>query len=128
MTTLPRINFIFNFDHSNLTSLCEHNSNLVLFYDDGTFQTRFAYSWRSDYLLSSRDVIAFSAVYGESTGQLDWSASYAITDNFKIGLEANNLLNEVTKTTIQHDADGNRTPRSYFVNDRRIGLSLTATF
>ena len=117
-----------NFPGLPIEGLSKHNSNLVLFYDNGTFQTRFAYSHRSSYLLDSRDVIAFAAVYGEGTGQLDWSASYSITDQIKVGIEANNLLNEVTRTSIQHDADGNRTPRSFFMNDRRFGLSLQAVF
>lgn len=117
-----------NFTDLPIEGLSEDNYNLVAFYDNGSFQTRFAYSWRSSYLLNSRDVIAFSPVYGEATGQLDWSASYNFTDNFKIGLEANNLLNEVTRTSIQYNQDGVRTPRSYFVNDRRLGLFLQATF
>lgn len=117
-----------NFTGLPLEGLSRDNYNLVAFYDDGVFQTRFAYSWRSDYLLNSRDVIAFSPVFGEATGQLDWSASYAINSNFKIGLEANNLLNEVTKTSIQYNQEGAKTPRSYFVNDRRFGLFVQATF
>lgn len=117
-----------NFNGLPLEGLSKHNSNLAIFFDNGTFQTRFAYSWRSDYLLNSRDTIAFSPVYGEATGQLDWSASLNVTDNFKVGLEANNVLNEVTKTSIQYNQDGIKTPRSYFVNDRRIGLYVQATF
>lgn len=117
-----------NFSGLPLEGLSQDNYNLVAFYDDGVFQTRFAYSWRSDYLLNSRDVIGFSPVYGEATGQLDWSASYTINDNFKIGLEANNLLNEVTKTSLQYNQEGAKTPRSYFVNDRRFGMYVQATF
>jgi TonB-dependent receptor len=117
-----------NFSGLPLEGLSQDNYNLVAFYDNGVFQTRFAYSWRSEYLLNSRDVIAFSPVYGEATGQLDWSAYYAINDNFKIGLEANNLLNEVTKTSIQYNQEGAKTPRSYFANDRRFGLFVQATF
>lgn len=117
-----------NFTDLPLEGLSEDNYNLVVFYDNGTFQTRFAYSWRSEYLLSSRDVIAFSPIYGDETGQLDWSASYSVTDNIKIGLEANNLLDEVTRTSIQYNQDGVKTPRSYFVNDRRLGLFVQATF
>lgn len=117
-----------NFSGLPLEGLSQDNYNLVVFYDNSVFQTRFAYSWRSEYLLNSRDVIAFSPVYGEATGQLDWSASYNVTDNIKIGLEANNLLNEVTKTSIQYNQEGATTPRSYFVNDRRFGLFVQATF
>lgn len=117
-----------NFTDLPLEGLSEDNYNLVVFYQNDVFQTRFAYSWRSSYLLSSRDVIAFSPIYGEETGQLDWSASYNFTDNIKIGLEANNLLDEVTRTSIQYNQEGVKTPRSYFVNDRRLGLFIQATF
>lgn len=121
-----------------LEGLSKHNSNLVLFYDNSVFQARAAYNWRSSYLLNSRDVIAYAPVFGESTGQLDASISMDITDNIRIGLEANNLLNEVTRTSILNEVSGPesvqynqetlRTPRSYFVNDRRFALFLQASF
>lgn len=120
-----------------LEGLSQDNYNVVLFFDNGTFETRFAYNWRSSYLLNSRDVIAYAPVYGEATGQLDASLSYRINDQFKIGLEANNLLDEVTRTSIQNETNPGstsgvqetvRSPRSYFVNDRRLALSLHYTF
>jgi iron complex outermembrane receptor protein len=120
-----------------LEGLSQDNYNVVLFFDNGTIETRFAYNWRSSYLLNSRDVIAYAPVYGESTGQLDASFSYRINDNFKIGIEANNLLDEVTRTSIQNEINPGsdsgvqetvRSPRSYFVNDRRFALSLHVNF
>ena len=120
-----------------LEGLSKDNYNLVLFFDNGTFDARFAYNWRSSYLLNSRDVIAYAPVYGESTGQLDASVSYRINDQLRVGLEANNLLDEVTRTSIQNEINPGsdsgiqetvRSPRSYFVNDRRLALSLHYTF
>ena len=108
--------------------LSKDNYNLVLFYDNATFNARLAYSWRSRYLLNSRDVIAFKPVYGEATGQLDASFSYQINDNLKVGLEANNLLDEITRTSIQYNQEGTLTPRNYFVNDRRFAFFLSATY
>ena len=132
------LQFTFNnIEELPLEGLSQDNYNLVLYYDNGDFQTRFAYNWRSDYLLNSRDVIAFAPVYGESTGQLDWSMSYQITDNVKLGLEASNLLDEVTKTSIANEIDPTtsvynqetvRSPRSFFVNDRRFAVSIQAQF
>ena len=117
------------FTSKDIEGLSKENINIQLYYDDGgTFQTRLAYSWRSSWLLNARDVIAFSPVYGEATGQLDWSASYQVTDQIKVGVDANNLLNEVVKTTVQYNQEGVRTPRSYFVNDRRFGLYVQASF
>lgn len=117
-----------NFTGLPIEGLSEDNYNLVLFYDQEVFSARLAYSWRSDYLLNSRDVISFSPIYGEATGQLDASFSYKISDNFKVGVEANNLTNEVTATSIQYNQDGIKTPRSYFANDRRFALYLQATY
>lgn len=120
-----------------LEGLSKHNTNFMAYYDNGTFQTRFAYSWRSSYLLNSRDVIAFAPVYSEASGQLDWSASLAITDNIKVGLEASNLLDSVTKTTIANEINADtslynqetvNSPRSYFANDRRFALFVQAQF
>jgi iron complex outermembrane receptor protein len=120
-----------------LEGLSKDNYNLVLFFDNGTFDARFAYNWRSSYLLNSRDVIAYAPVYGEATGQLDASMSYRINDQLRVGLEANNLLDEVTRTSIQNEINPGsdsgiqetvRSPRSYFVNDRRLALSLYYTF
>ncbi len=117
-----------NFSALPIEGLSKENIGLQLFYDDSTFQTRFAYSWRSEWLMNSRDVIAFSPVYGEPTGQLDWSASYKIGDNYKVGLEASNLLSEVVKTSLQYNQEGVKTPRSYFVADRRFAAYVQATF
>lgn len=120
-----------------LEGLSKDNYNIVMFYDNGTFDARFAYNWRSSYLLNSRDVIAYAPVYGEATGQLDASMSYKINDTFRIGIEANNLLDEVTRTSIANEInpatalynqETARSPRSYFANDRRVALSLHATF
>ena len=127
-----------NFQQLPLEGLSRDNYNVVLFYDNGTFQSRFAYNWRSSYLLSSRDAIAFAPVFGESTGQLDASMSWQVNDNLRVGLEANNLLNEVTRTSIlnettsadsrDYNQQGVRSPRSYFANDRRFALFLQATY
>lgn len=120
-----------------LEGLSRDNYNIVMFYDNGTFDARFAYNWRSSYLLNSRDVIAYAPVYGEATGQLDASMSYRFNDYLRVGIEANNLLDEVTRTSIANEINPAtsvynqetvRSPRSYFANDRRIALSIQATF
>jgi outer membrane receptor protein involved in Fe transport len=81
---------------------------------------RVAYNWRSEFLQTPRDVIfPFSPIYGESTGQLDASIFYSITDNFKVGVQAVNLLDEVTRTSQVIDFAGTRATRSAFRNDRR---------
>ncbi|MDO6746712.1 TonB-dependent receptor [Gilvimarinus sp. 1_MG-2023] len=113
---------------TDLEGLSESNYNFTLFFDNGPIEARLAYTYRSEFLMHTRDEIAFSPVYGEATDHLDASISWDINDNFTLGLEANNLLDEVTQTSIQYNEEGVLTPRSYFVSDQRIGLFLKAKF
>lgn len=116
------------FSNLPLEGLSEDTANFVLFYEKEDISTRFAYNWRSDYLLNSRDVIAFSPIYNEGGGQLDFSFRYTINENFKVGFEANNLLDSETKTSLQYNQEGVQTPRSYFINDKRYALVLSGSF
>ena len=107
----------------------EHTVNAVLFYETDRFSARAAYNWRSDFLLTPRDVIfPFAPIYGEDTGQLDASIFYDITDNIKIGVQGVNLLDEVTRTSSVIDFDGNRVQRSAFRNDRRYTFLVRFDF
>lgn len=65
-------------------------ANLVVFYEKGGFQTRIAYNWRDQYLQSSgRDPRFVEEYY-----QVDASASYEITEDFSMFIEAINLTEE----------------------------------
>ena len=99
----------------------KHTVNAVAFYEKGPLSARAAYNWRSDFLQTPRDVIfPFSPIYGESTGQLDASIFYELTDQIKLGVQGVNLLDEVTETTQVVDFVGTRVTRSAFRNDRRF--------
>jgi TonB-dependent receptor len=103
-----------------LAGVSKHTVNAVVFYDKGPLSMRAAYNWRSDFLQTPRDVIfPFSPIYGESTGQLDASIFFKITDQIKVGVQGVNLLDEVTQTSQVIDFDGTRATRSAFRNDRR---------
>ena len=103
-----------------LAGISKHTVNAVLFYEMHGISARAAYNWRSDFLQTPRDVIfPFSPIYGESTGQLDASIFYDLTDNVKIGVQGVNLLDEVTRTSQVIDYSGTRATRSAFRNDRR---------
>ena len=108
--------------------ISEDTFNLVAFYETDVLSARLAYNWRSEYLLTARDdIFPFSPIYGEDTGQLDGSFFYNFNDfygmeNFKVGLQVVNILDEVTKTTQVMDFDGTRFPRTAFRNDRRYTL------
>ncbi|MCI4645230.1 MAG: TonB-dependent receptor [Hyphomonadaceae bacterium] len=108
-----------------LEGLSEHNINFAVIYEKGPISTRLAYNWRDDYLVTARDVITpFYPIFQNAGGQLDGSFYYTVNDNFKIGVQGANLLNEVTETeSFLPNSDGRRGGRSWFQNDRRITIS-----
>ena len=109
--------------------MSEHNINAIGLYEKGPWQGRLAYNWRSDFLVTPRDVIfPFSAIYQEATGQLDASVFYSINENVRIGLQGVNLLDDITETTQTIREDGLRAPRSFIRSDRRFSAILRATF
>lgn len=104
-----------------LAGISEHTINATVFYDYGPFSARAAYNWRSDFLITPRDsIFPFSPIFQESTGQLDASIFYSLTDSIKLGIQGVNLLDEVTRTSQVIDFDGTRITRSAFRNDRRF--------
>ncbi|RBP51678.1 TonB-dependent receptor [Arenicella xantha] len=116
------------FDGLPLESLSEDTINFVLMFEKGPVSARVAYNYRSEYLLTTRDVITFAPNYSGSTEQVDASISYQINDNFKIGLEANNLSNATNRLFSAVNQDLLLAPRSYFVNDRRFTVTLSGSF
>jgi iron complex outermembrane recepter protein len=114
-------------DSVPLQGQSEHTANFVLMYDKYDWSLRLAYNWRSEYLLTSRDVITGLPVYNDDSGFLDGSAFYNVTDNIQVGIQAVNLLNTETRTSSQ--VDGNmRLGRTWFVNDRRYTFLVRANF
>lgn len=116
-----------------LQGLSRHSINITPFYESGPLTLRLSYNWRSRFLLTTRDVIVpFAPIFNESTGQLDGSIFFKLNDNIRIGVQAVNLLNEVTRTSqviAASEQDGiTRAPRSWFMNDRRFSAVLRATF
>lgn len=112
-----------------LEQLSKHNVNVQLFYEKGPVSLRAAYNWRSRFLLTDADVIyPYYPIFNAATGQLDASAFYSLTKNIKIGVQAVNLTNEVTKTEQMFTTSGLLGPRSYFMNDRRYSFIMRANF
>lgn len=108
-----------------LQGLSEHNFNIAVIYEKGPISTRLAYNWRDDYLVTARDVITpYYPIFQNAGGQLDGSFYYTVNENFKIGVQGANLLNEITETeSYLPNSDGRRGGRSWFQNDRRITIS-----
>ncbi|MDO6576321.1 TonB-dependent receptor [Alteromonas stellipolaris] len=116
------------FDNLPLEGLSKDNVNIVAMYEKNGFNARLAYNWRSEYLLTTKDVITQLPIFNEANGQLDGSFFYRFSDNIELGLQGTNLSNTVTRTSMQVDAEGNQVGRSWFVNDRRISLVAKGTF
>ena len=112
-----------------LQGLSEHTANLAVFYEKGPMSARLAYSWRSEFLVTVRDVIVpYAPIMQEAGGQLDGSFFYTINDNWKLGVQGVNLTNEITRTSQILNNDLLRAGRSWFMNDRRFTVVLRGTF
>lgn len=76
-------------------NLSRHVLNLIGYYDDGTFDTRIAYNWRSRYagLGDGPNGLQFLKIdeYIAPSGQLDGSAHYKITENISLSFEVLNI-------------------------------------
>ena len=119
----------FEADLGIFPRVSRHNINVIGLYEYGPFQGRLAYNWRSTFQVTPQDVIfPFSTIQQPSTGQFDASVFYNINENWKVGLQGVNLLDDVTRTTQTISEDGLRAPRSFFRNDRRFSVILRATF
>jgi len=117
-------------DELPLAGLSEHNYNASAIYEKGPISARLSYNWRSEYLVTPRDVITpFYPIFQDASGQLDGSFFYTINDNLKFGVQAANLLDTVTNTTsLLPNSDGRKGFRSAFRNDRRFTFALRGTF
>ena len=112
-----------------LAQLSKHNINIQPFYEKGPLSIRVAYNWRSKFLLTESDVIfPYMPIYNDKGGTLDASLFYSFADYLKVGVQAQNLTNEVTKTLQQFTLDGRLGPRSYFMNDRRFSFIVRGSF
>ncbi len=112
-----------------LQGLSKHNVNFAAIYEKGPVSARLAYNWRSDFLLTVRDVIVpYAPIMNEATGQLDGSFFYTVNPKMKVGVQAVNLLNETTRTTQVLNNNLLKTGRSWFMNDRRYTFVLRASF
>ncbi len=139
-----------NFDNLPLEGLSEDTANFTLMYQKYGFEGRLAYNYRSDYLVTSSDAVEKLPIFNKGSGNMDASFSYALSDNYKVGLQITNLLDEQTETytyvqTLNADAPGLKShtlvgnnavdvkqaiesDRSWFINDRRFALFVRGNF
>lgn len=116
--------------------LSKNSYNVAVFYERGPWQVRFAYNWRSEYLLSigpngyngeDGGIPWKLPVFSDDFGQLDGSVFYRINDHVQLGLEMNNLNNAEQRTIMKQNGAGDRVT-SWYVNDRRYAATLRVNF
>ncbi|MEK8033964.1 TonB-dependent receptor [Ideonella sp. DXS29W] len=80
-------------------------ANLVVFYENDTYEARLAYNWRDQFLAARFDGSGLpNPVYTEPYSQLDFSAGYKWNDNLSFQFEAINLNDAVVR---QHGRTNN---------------------
>jgi TonB-dependent receptor len=112
-----------------LECLSKQTFNAAGIYEKGPVQARLAWSWRSKFLLTTRDVIVpYAPIMNENIGQLDASFFYNVTTNIKLGFQGANLTDSITRTSQVLNDHLLRAGRSWFIEDRRYSLIVRATF
>jgi TonB-dependent receptor len=124
-----------------IVGLSRYNVNAALLYDLGHWDARLAYSWRSRYLATTTgngttgnyaingvNGVQYSLpVYAAGMGTLDASLSYKFNDHFSLSVDGSNLLDNISRTTMEI-LPGVVVTRSWFLNDRRVAATAHIHF
>ncbi|PVX29466.1 TonB-dependent receptor [Sphingomonas pokkalii] len=103
----------------NMPYLSRHTVNVIPYFEKGPIQARLSYNYRSSYFrtigrLNSIDMVA-------PYSQLDFSASYQLTPQVSVSVNAQNLLDE---TYYQYSGD-RRAPTAFYKNGRIFAASVS---
>ncbi|MRW88501.1 TonB-dependent receptor [Duganella sp. FT80W] len=137
-----------SFGNLPLTGLSRRTINFAVMYDRGPVSARLAYNWRSKYLAGvnnwgtrgtdGTDTNPDSATYGVTNqawglplwqlayGQLDGSIFYSVTPKFRIGLEAQNITNAISRQVMQQHIG--EMGRAWFSSGPRYTIQAQYTF
>jgi iron complex outermembrane receptor protein len=77
-----------------LDGLSETSYNLVAYFENDTFGARFAYNYRDGFVNNGTNYFGDGS-FTDEYSQLDFSASYNVTENVSIDFEALNITDEV---------------------------------
>jgi TonB-dependent receptor len=109
-----------------LEGLSKTSYNVAVLYEKYGISARLAYNWRERYLLTTSAANIQRPVWSEDYGQLDGSILYSITEQYKVGVQATNILNARTYLDV---GGANFAPRySWTDTDRRVAVLLRASF
>ncbi len=109
-----------------LEGLSKTSYNVAVLYEKYGLSARLAYNWRERYLLTTSAANIQRPVWSEDYGQLDGSILYSISSQYKVGVQATNILNARTYLDV---GGANFAPRySWTDTDRRIAVVLRGSF
>ena len=75
------------------------SANLIVFFENDNWSTRFAYNWRDEYLDGRLDGAGQpNPIYVEAYGQLDGIVSYNFNDALTVFVEGINITDEYTRS------------------------------
>ncbi len=137
-----------------LVGLSKHNLNATLLYERNPISLRIAYSWRSQYLLSTNSngtngtYTYYSApgvvsnqdggpdastqialpIYGGNYGSIDAGVRFKVTDYLSFGVQGTNLTASTQRTLMGGYPGGKLVGRSWFQADRRISTGISLAF
>ncbi len=104
-------------DGSEMVGNSKHTYNAVAFYDDGTFNARLAYTYRSSFLAGLNNA---SIQHMDSEGDLAASASWKFDEHLSFTFDALNLNNPKLK----YYGSDRRQPLSTYSNGRQFYLGV----
>ncbi|GHG60467.1 TonB-dependent receptor [Alishewanella longhuensis] len=95
----------FGIGKTELNGTSRHTLNLALQYDIAKFSTQLAYNYRSEYIDAFDTANPGLNVYWDGRGTLDYTASYKLTKDLSVFLEATNLTDS---KAIRYQGERNR--------------------
>jgi TonB-dependent receptor len=104
-----------------VTPISKYSYNLVAMYEKYGITARLAYNWRSKYIDSFSDAVPGGKIVVKPVSFLDFSASYDVTKQVTLTVDATNILGER-----YHDSFGGitYTPRDTRQYDRTVGVGV----
>jgi TonB-dependent receptor len=104
--------------------ISKHNANLIGYYETPKYGVRMVYNYRSDYPLNANGTYTGAARSVRARGQLDLSASYNVTEQFSLSLDAYNLADS---KRFEYEND-TKVSRWVDYDGRTFTLTARATF
>ena len=108
-------------DGGQIPGNSRHAYSITGYYDKDDLSARISYTYRTAWFLGND---YSTPQFNAGEGELDFSTTYNITDNYGITFDAVNLTDV---TTLQYDQDPSR-PTAIYKNGRKFRLGVKAVF